>query len=279
VAGKSANASLRGPRRSWDRAPRLFPWIAAAACLASACGGPSAQLKATSRGSYDPATGKLVEITYDKNKDGVVDTWVRMDGPRPVCAQLDTNEDGVVDRWEYYGANGQLVRAAWLREKPANAPPSQHPGAAMSATAADEDPCAPLPGEAKPDTWATMGPDGTPARIEYTETSVTTGKPVMGRREFYEGGTLVRAEADTDGDGTIDRWETWVNGKLTQVAIDDNAATTVVMDANGATHLASRGPQSGTPTRRLTYDASGKLVLIETEPDGQGGFRKRTIPK
>ena len=31
----------------------------------------------------------------------------------------------------------------------------------------------------------------------------------------------------------------------------------------------------GTPDRRLTYGEGGRLLTIESEPDGGGGFRKK----
>ena len=61
-----------------------------------------------------------------------------------------------------------------------------------------------------------------------------------------------KAEEDTRGDGRPDKWETYENGAIKTVAFDERGV--------------------GYPTRRLTY-AGGNLVLIETDPDGKGGFR------
>ena len=52
------------------------------------------------------------------------------------------------------------------------------------------------------------------------------------RIEHYERDVLVRAEEDTDGDGTIDKWETYDGARLASVAFD-------------TTH------HRGTPDRRL----------------------------
>ena len=36
----------------------------------------------------------------------------------------------------------------------------------------------------------------------------------MNRVEFYEHGKLARVEEDTNGDGRVDKWETWTEGAL-----------------------------------------------------------------
>ena len=59
--------------------------IVAACLFAVACSDPNAaRLKATTKATYDPKTGRLTELTYDRNKNGVVDTWTEMDGSRPL---------------------------------------------------------------------------------------------------------------------------------------------------------------------------------------------------
>lgn len=206
--------------------------VAFVCLLALACHDPERErIRATSQGKYDPKTGKLVEITYDKNKNGVIDTWVVMEGARPVSARIDTDEDGKTDRWEYYDANGKTVRVGESRSK-----------------------------SGRPDLFAYFGADGTPERIEFLEVSNVSNHEGVVRREFYQAGVKVRAEEDTDGDGVMDRWETFDAGRLASVEFDD----------------AKR--RDGKPTQRFTYDARGGLVSIESDPDGRGGYRhKRTV--
>ena len=60
--------------------------------------------------SYDPFTGRLVQLSADQNGDGVVDQWTYLDGNRPWRGEADTDGDGRVDRWEYFDANAQLER-------------------------------------------------------------------------------------------------------------------------------------------------------------------------
>src|SRR4051794_16123205 len=94
-------------------------WVAAwtmGACVSlGGCSRPAQAPKGTDqiKPTYNPRTGRLEEITYDRNHDGKVDAWLSMDGTRVVGAELDENYDGTVDRWEYYdttaGASGASV--------------------------------------------------------------------------------------------------------------------------------------------------------------------------
>jgi hypothetical protein len=225
------------------RLPRRTP-VFALCCVvfalsAAACSNPERdRLKATTQANYDRATGKLTELTYDKNKNGRIDTWTRMDGSRPVSSQLDLNEDGKVERWEEYGPDGKLVKVLWERPKPPTAKDQTMTG--------------------KPDAAAFMGPDGSAERIEYSEVSELTHKESVVRREFYQGTRLLRAEEDTLGTGIMDRFENYdAAGTLVSVELDVTA--------------------DGKPDRKLTYGPGG-LVLIEWEPDGKGGYLKKLVP-
>lgn len=51
--------------------------------------------------TYDD-TGKLQKLQYDRNNDGIIDTWGYMDGTRVVKVEVDENGDGKVDRWEFH---------------------------------------------------------------------------------------------------------------------------------------------------------------------------------
>jgi hypothetical protein len=208
----------------------------------ASCSDPDeARVKATTQATYDRATGKLAEITYDKNKNGKIDTWTKMDGGHPLSSRIDTDEDGKIDRWEEYGPDGKLLKAMWERPKPPNA---------ADRTMTE-----------KPDATAFMDADGNVERIEYTETSDVTKIEGVVRREFYRGTKMLRAEEDTDGDGIIDRFEHFdESGQLTSVEFDEVK------------------PFDGRPDRRLTYDTNGALVAVETQPDGKGGYLKKTTP-
>ncbi len=51
---------------------------------------------------YSAKTGKLEELTLDRNGDGRVDTWALMDGVHLRSIQIDRHGTGKPDRWEYY---------------------------------------------------------------------------------------------------------------------------------------------------------------------------------
>jgi len=199
-------------------------------CLALACGACSdpekARIKDTTRPTYDKATGRLTQLTYDANKNGTIDTWTDMDATRPLRSRLDVDEDGTIDRWEYYDESGALAKVGFSRKR-----------------------------NGVPDAWAYSGPDGQVARVE---SSSVADERRIDRREFYEHGTVVRAEIDGNADGRPDQWETYESGVLKTAAMDE--------DGNGR------------PDRRLTY-AGGALVLIESEPDATGAFQKRVVIK
>jgi hypothetical protein len=61
----------------------------------------------------------------------------------------------------------------------------------------------------------------------------------------------MRAEEDTDHDGTIDKWETYDGGRLATVAFDEM--------------------HRGRPTRRILYNTNG-TVRIEVDSTGEGHF-------
>ena len=175
--------------RIYDAARVVVAPALVVSSLVSGCGG--APESSTSKGTYDPQTGRLVQITYDRNNNGRIDTWTKMDGPRPISSELDTNEDGVIDRWEEYDQQGRLTRAGWAR----TATPT-------------------------PDAWLYTSADGKTSRIEYFDLD-NTGAQVVTRREFFEGPVLVRVEEDKDGDDVLDQWETWENGAMKYAEFDE----------------------------------------------------------
>ena len=82
--------------------------------LVQSCSNPERErLRSTTTATYDQASGKLTELTFDANKNGRIDTWTEMDGTRPLRSRLDSDEDGRVDRWEYYDAAGKLNKVTW----------------------------------------------------------------------------------------------------------------------------------------------------------------------
>ena len=81
----------------------------------------------------------------------------------------------------------------------------------------------------------------------------------MDRREVYDPSladvqnALLRVEEDTNGDGRIDKWETFEAGALKTAAWDENG--------------------DGVADRRFTYRGSIP-TLLETDPDSSGRFMR-----
>jgi hypothetical protein len=162
---------------------------------ASACHDPDRFNRETTRPTYDTKTGRMTQLTYDANADGRIDTWIEMDGKRPIQSRIDRNQDGRIDRWEDYDAAGQLVRVGYSRAD------SGHP-----------------------DAWAYPAANG---RLERIEMSKSAEVRKIDRREFYDprglpDTSLIRAEEDTNADGRLDKWETYESGVLKTVAWDEN---------------------------------------------------------
>ena len=179
----------------------LATGVLVAAFAVCACSDPEKdRLKQTTRPTYDKKTGKLTQLTYDRNKNGVIDTWTDMDGTKPLRSRVDLNEDGKIDRWEYYDDNGKLTKVGFSRKQ-----------------------------DGKPDAWAYAGPDGRVARIEISSTG---DEQKIDRWEYYDPalagtdpnapGALVRAAEDTNGDGKPDKWETYERGAIKTVEFDEN---------------------------------------------------------
>jgi len=157
----------------------------------AACSDPEKErIRQTTLPTYDKKTGKLTQLTYDRNKNGVIDTWTDMDGTKPLRSRIDLDEDGKIDRWEYYDDKGALLKVGFSRQQ-----------------------------DGRPDAWAFPGPDGKIVRVEI---SSTADEKKVDRWEYYEAGVLVRAEEDGNGDGRVDKWETHESGALKTVAMDEN---------------------------------------------------------
>jgi hypothetical protein len=178
----------RGASGLW----RLASGLLVASLALASCGPTPEQerLEKTTKATYDKTTGRLERLTYDADKDGIIDTWTYMDGTKVLRSEIDKNEDGKIDRWEYYGDDGKVNKVAVSR--------------------ADN---------GKPDMWLYPGPDGQIARAELA----LRPDGQVSRWEWYDHGVIVRAEEDDNGDGKPDKWETYQNGAVVTAAFDENA--------------------------------------------------------
>jgi len=161
-----------------------------------ACSKPGSDPRGDIRPTYDKSSGRLTELQYDANHDGRIDTWMDMDGTRPIRSRIDQNGDGKIDRWEGYDATGALARVGFSRR-----------------------------GDGKPDAWMRATDD---RGLQCLEISSSGDEHKIDRWEYYEHGgpgqqgTLVRAEEDTVGDGRPHKWETYRAGSLETVAFDED---------------------------------------------------------
>src|SRR5678815_2905010 len=82
---------------------RILVLLTIASMCSAACSDPEHErIVKTTQPTYDNDTGRLVELTFDRNRNGTVDTWTEMDGSRMLRSRSDLDEDGTIDRWEYY---------------------------------------------------------------------------------------------------------------------------------------------------------------------------------
>ena len=165
---------------------------------------------------HDPDTGRLRQLKYDSDGNGKVDTVSQMDGTRVLRIEIDKDEDGKIERWEYYDAARKLERIGMSRAN-----------------------------DGVEDAWSYTGPDGNVSRVDIS----TRRDGSISRTEFYQAQLPTSAEEDTDGDGAVDKWESYEAGRLASVAFD--------------------AMQRGRPGRRLTYSPDGS-VRIEVDPQGTG---------
>jgi hypothetical protein len=192
---------LRGRNSAPALDRRSMPVVVAALAAATiSCSDPDRdRLKSTTKATYDSATGKLTELTFDANKNGRIDTWTEMDGNRPVRSRIDRDEDGRMDRWEYYDAGGKLHKVGFSRK-----------------------------GDGKPDAWAYPDAGG---RIVRVESSSSGDEARIDRWEVYDPagaqdsngmGPLRQVIQDSNGDGKRDKWERYENGLVVTAEFDEN---------------------------------------------------------
>ena len=194
-------ASRKSPVAGLVSVPLAFLVLASLAAASCAPDPEKERLKATTQATYNKETGRLERLTYDANKNGVIDTWTYMDGTKTLRSEIDANEDGRIERWEYYGGDGKVERWEDYGD--------DGKGEKVALSRADT-------GVA--DMWLYPGPDGTVARAEMSE------RPdgAVDRWEWYEAGVIVRAEEDDNGDGAADKWEAYAAGAVVSAAFDEN---------------------------------------------------------
>jgi hypothetical protein len=137
--------------------------------------------------SYDPYSGRLIQLAADQDGDGTIDQWTYLDGQRPLRGEKDSDGDGRIDRWEYFGDHGELT---------------------MVGTSSRND--------GIEDRWTWVGRVDGEGRIDVS----TRRDRRPDRREYYVNEVLRRVEVDTNGDGRIDRWDRYEGQVLREVQFD-----------------------------------------------------------
>ena len=115
-------------------------------------------------------------MTINALKDGKPNVFSYIDGARMIRIEIDNDEDGKIDRWEYYGDDQKILKVGIFTSE-------RRQGRRVGF----------------------RGSDGTIAKDRSVDKARREGQST----EFYEKGKLTRAEEDADGDGLIDKWETY----------------------------------------------------------------------
>ena len=171
---------------SCGRACALAVCVAATACHSKPTGAADASAGVPPVSPvYNTATGRLEQLTADRNGDGKIDTRAYMDGVHLKYIEIDRNGDGRPDRWEYYA-------------------PAASPGDGRG-NAFDRSSVLVRAEEAN-------GPDATITRREFYDRGViqrveedTDGDGRVDKWEQYDHGALVRIDMDLQGRGAPDR--------------------------------------------------------------------------
>ncbi len=166
------------------RLPQSIVVPACALALASCGSGADAPAGDAPRlvPAYNRETGRLEQLTSDRDGDGRIDTWAHMDGPRLRRVEIDRDGDGVPERLEHYE------------------------------TQADADPTAAFGGTVIVTAEQVTGPDRVVTRREWYEGGVLSrveedldADGRIDKWEYYAGGRLARMELDLQKRGFPDR--------------------------------------------------------------------------
>lgn len=172
-----------------------------AAALAAACSQASSpsQDGPTVTPVYSKETGRLEELTSDRDGDGKIDTRAFMDGARVVRVEIDRDGDGRTDRWEYYAAGGDAGAPTIERADEAGASDGRitrrmfYEDGLLRRVEEDTD------GDDRVDKWEHY----TRGVLDHVDLDLAgRGAPTQ-RLVYGAGGNVDRVESDPDGDGTF----------------------------------------------------------------------------
>lgn len=234
VVHQSVRASSRALRRAT---------LAAAVLLsgASSCGpsgpaeSPDARIRRDTRIVHEPCDtdGPTAELR-DVDGDGRSDLRIAFRGKQELCRSVDLNHDGRVDSWVYRAPDGSVRRRESDYDR-----------------------------------------DGRIDEIVMYSGGTLTAKQVAtnlaGRLDtwqYYEGGRLIRAERDSDGDSFIDQWWEYPRTPLSDCAVVHSDVDGDGRPDPGATvDLCEDEPMpSGAPTATASPVASPSTPIAPEPP-------------
>jgi hypothetical protein len=229
---RHASTVRRGPRCSLLQIVRTVGPGAVALFMLSAalsgCSLPRSTNGERPTAQSDAVSGRLRRLAFATTGNGRNNAVAILNGTRLERIDVDKNGDGQIDRWEFYDVNRRLEKVGFSRR-----------------------------GDGVMDALVIYGPKGAVVRVEIS----TRSDGRFNRREFYQAESLTRVEEDTNGDGVIDKWETY--------AVDPRATPgqpSSIVTAAFDDHF------RGTPSRRLQYGPDGSILRVEIDPEGNGTF-------
>lgn len=163
---------------------------------------------------------------------------------RLVQLQVDRNGDGRIDQWTY--ADGpRLIRGEADTDSDGRVDRWEYFDDASALTRVGTSSA----NDGVEDTWAwtvLVNGEGRVDRARARDRRVD-------RTEYYRGDQLTRSEEDSNGDGRLDRWDYFEAGVMRRAEFD----TTFT---------------AGRANRRVLYDAGGRFVQVEADPEFDGTF-------
>ena len=157
---------------------------------------------------------------------------------------VDQNGDGRIDQWSFFDGNRPL-RGEADTDADARVDRWEYFDEQSALTRVGTSSL----GDGIEDTWVWVEAVDGESRVDHARRRDRQ----IDRREYFRADVLVRAEEDTNADGRLDRWDRYEGTILRQAEFDTSFS-------------------SGRPNRRLVYDAQGRFLRVEADPELDGSF-------
>ena len=144
---------------------------------------------------YNAQSGRLEQLTSDRNRDGKVDTRAFMEGPIIRYIEIDRNGDEAADRWEFYLTTPNIIDHV----EEANSDGQRVTRREFYADGVIRRVVDDVDGDGRADKWERYDA-GLLARVDLD----LLGKGFATQRLVYSpAGDVIRIETDPDGDGVF----------------------------------------------------------------------------